>query len=88
MKAMLPAPTSASATSSKARLGRERGQRHRDAEAGGGQHQRPQAGLAARGDEQSADDGADAHRGGHEAEAGGAGVQALLAITGSETWNS
>ena len=35
----------------------------------GGEHERPQAGRAARGHEQPADDRADAHRRGHEAEA-------------------
>ena len=44
--------------------------------------------LPSRRDEQAADDRADAHRRGHEAVAGRADVQPLLAITGSETWNS
>ena len=40
-----------------------------DAERRGGDRERAQARLAARGDEQPAADGADAHRGGHEPEA-------------------
>ena len=47
-----------------------------------------QPGAARAGDEQPADDRADPHRRGHEAEAGGADVQPWRAITGSETWNS
>ena len=75
MKAMLPAPASASASSSSAQGGGERGERQRSPEAERGEHQRPQAGLAAGGDEQAADHGADAHRRRHEAEPGGADVQ-------------
>ena len=77
MNEMLAPPTSASANSSKPSVGATVA-RHRDAEAGGGDHQRSQPGPAARCDEQAADHRADAHRGGHEAKAGGADVEAAV----------
>ncbi len=69
--------------------GRDRRDRQSRREPRRGQHQRPQAGRAAGGDEQPADDCADAHRRGHEPEPGRADIAGRgAAITGSETWNS
>ena len=79
MNEMLAPPASASAISSSGRVGASGGERHRDAERRRREHERTQPGLALGGHEQPADDRADAHRRGHEAEAGGAGVQAPAA---------